>query len=161
MVMRLRSTATPVVYIGESAVSAQRISTGRARLRLKQIVSDSVQSQSLYLLRTRAGGAIYETFLIDSRSLAELVSGRRTRRAAAASRTRIERFAHHLQGRLDAVDPLMRTDEERATNVAWLREWISLPAMALDGRRPLDLLEDGAEDKVIELLCRLAYGVYT
>jgi putative toxin-antitoxin system antitoxin component (TIGR02293 family) len=41
-------------------------------------------------------------------------------------------------------------------------EWLSKPALGLDGHRPADLLASQAEmDRVEQLLMRIDYGVYT
>jgi putative toxin-antitoxin system antitoxin component (TIGR02293 family) len=41
-------------------------------------------------------------------------------------------------------------------------EWLARPAMGLDGRRPIDLLESAAGTEIVEeFLTRLEYGVYT
>lgn len=41
------------------------------------------------------------------------------------------------------------------------REWFRKPALALNGRRPADLLKDGRGRQELEtLLVQLAYGVY-
>ncbi len=54
----------------------------------------------------------------------------------------------------------------RATEVmgsqAEAEEWLARPAMGLDGRRPIDLLESAAGTEIVEeFLTRLEYGVYT
>jgi|GEM_PF-4471477 uncharacterized protein (DUF2384 family) len=45
------------------------------------------------------------------------------------------------------------------TAMAW--EWITTPALALDNRRPIDLVASGRFKLVQDLLVRLEYGVYT
>jgi putative toxin-antitoxin system antitoxin component (TIGR02293 family) len=54
----------------------------------------------------------------------------------------------------------------RATEVmgsqAEAEDWLARPAMGLDGRRPIDLLESAAGTEIVEeFLTRLDYGVYT
>jgi putative toxin-antitoxin system antitoxin component (TIGR02293 family) len=54
----------------------------------------------------------------------------------------------------------------RATEVmgsqAEAEDWLARPAMGLDGRRPIDLLESAAGTEIVEeFLTRLEYGVYT
>lgn len=45
---------------------------------------------------------------------------------------------------------------------ALAQEWLNRPAVALDGRRPIELLTDSAEaQKVKDLLMRIEYGVYS
>jgi putative toxin-antitoxin system antitoxin component (TIGR02293 family) len=40
--------------------------------------------------------------------------------------------------------------------------WLTMPATALDGRRPIDLLSDPeGVARVLTLLVRMDYGVYT
>lgn len=55
-------------------------------------------------------------------------------------------------------DEILRVfGEDRLT--AWM--WFISPAVALDGRRPVDLVATGNQHLVQEHLIRLEYGVYT
>ena len=54
----------------------------------------------------------------------------------------------------------------RATDILGCRDeaivWMTRPAMALDQRRPIDLLETAAGVKLVkDHLTRMGYGVYT
>ena len=68
--------------------------------------------------------------------------------------------------RLDQVERLAGDILTQATDVFGSREaaaeWLMRPAMALDRKRPIDLLVTAAGREQVELLLiRLHYGVYT
>lgn len=65
-------------------------------------------------------------------------------------------------GRLWKFAEILKAATELQGSPAAAEQWLSRPAMALDGRAPIDLMATLAGAEMVEdLLTRLKYGVYT
>lgn len=98
-------------------------------------------------LTTRTGlgvGSLAEALRLNPRTLR-----RRTDRLNAEE---TEKF-HRVFRVLDRATEVMDADDAR--------RWLSNPAVALDGRRPIDLLDtDLGTEQVLNILAALDWGIY-
>jgi putative toxin-antitoxin system antitoxin component (TIGR02293 family) len=152
MDMKMDETVTIFDLMGGKKVLEQKVDTD---LKWHEMIKKGLPTDSLHFMVKNVG-------LLSDKQNFKIAFGMSPRTSQRKKAGVVERLSPQQSGRAWKFAEVLAKATDVFGSQAEAETWLTRPAMALDRKTPLELLDTAAGQQMVDdLLTRLDYGVYT